>query len=68
MAPLDAARFRSADGGSSSGLKGVNGSQPQTKAQILAKYRNQLREYRALQVQWVLAVYARHLIGTRICS
>lgn len=48
---FDAARFRSRDGPSSSGLRGVKGSRPRTKAQLLAGYRAQLREYRSLQAR-----------------
>lgn len=61
---FDPSRFRSSSAGvSSSGLKGVKGSRPATRTQVLATYRNQLREYRALQEElthWTEAFAQRH--------
>lgn len=49
-ATIDAGRFPTVRDTSSSGLRGANGSRLQTKAEMLSAYRNQLREYRKLQV------------------
>lgn len=60
---IDAARFRTLSDVSSSGLRGVPGSVPLTKVQMLSAYRNQLREYRSLQEEltpWTHAFAAKY--------
>lgn len=47
---IDALKFQTAGDQSSSGLRGAPSSRPKTKNQLLEGYHNQLREYRALQV------------------